>query len=645
MIDYGKCLLFFFLFTAMLYALGCATVKKEQDISYKFVAGYLIYSFFAFVGGIVVQALNLPWMYFAIYLGVVWAAALFFTVCRYQKREEKELIFQISVGKFIRENWILLLVLFILTGMLFFYYRSYWYGNRLDDGYYITKVATLPLNETRFRTNYSVGILDDKIDIYTMNTWELEASVYVRLLGVRATLFLRLFQSAFHYFLLLNCAVALSRKIFAAVNGKWNKKDAQYPVMIVLLFGMFYLFLEDTNFFLVGDAWQTNTAMFFGSSVVRVTGILLLLLPYLDMQEVTVGRVLGVGAIAAVLMSKSTIALPLIIVVPISYLAVWIWLHKRSRGSTRGLVLLAALWTLLGIVLPNGVKQQEVAYELLIKAVTSPVFLACSLVFFLSFRFHNTLVKQLNYTFLILFAVIAIPQVNDVFEQLSVYGHVVARAWAAIEYTYIILNSVYLFLLACEWFPKIRYVKGMYGVIGFGAFVLILYSFDTYGGELFLYEDRPPLEANVKHSIKVIYENPDFAPKSAIELGESLERLSERQGEKLYVVMPELVGLDDFVYALAVQVRAFAPDIVSVSAINRYPAPEGSRLYGYHQAIFDAFANTPDSESSKRFEKEAEKYGINCIVVQNEDCKEYLREMGYTYYESVKDDLYQIWYR
>ena len=58
--------------------------------------------------------------------------------------------------------------------MLLFYYAGFWLGNHQDDGYYITKVATLPYSPIGGNYNYSVGTMNTGFNSYIVNTWELE---------------------------------------------------------------------------------------------------------------------------------------------------------------------------------------------------------------------------------------------------------------------------------------------------------------------------------------------------------------------------------------------------------------------------------------------------------------------------------------
>lgn len=164
-------------------------------------------------------------------------------------------------------------------------YAGVWLGNHQDDGYYITKVADLPYGRIGENINYSLGVQQQGFNAYIVNTWESEASVYVKILGVQVTLFLRFFQSIFNYFLLLNLIKAFADKLVDCLKIKVNRTITQYTSVIVLLFGMYYIFLSDTYFFRLRDMFHFNSGMFLGVSVVKTMSVMFYLFFYLDKEN------------------------------------------------------------------------------------------------------------------------------------------------------------------------------------------------------------------------------------------------------------------------------------------------------------------------------------------------------------------------
>lgn len=145
--------------------------------------------------------------------------------------------------------------------------------------------------------------------------------------------------------------------------------------------------------------------------------------------------------------------------------------------------------------------------------------------------------------------------------------------------------------------------------------------------------------------MRVIKGNKYFIPNSTIFLGEKLEELSNETDRKLCVIMPNMVIDNDTLHSLSVSVRAFAPDIISASAIGRYYVNDGSKLSEYKQINYDQFVAYPDENTMNAFEDELEGTGVNCIVTQSSNYKEWFDQMGYSFYSSTEDDRYYIWYK
>lgn len=638
--EYLICLMFWMIFVVVLYALGTAIVKTYESMSCNFLVGYLAYSFLVAIGGIIIQVVNAPWLSFAIYMIVIWISILSFIFYSFIKRKA---LTKVRLLQYLHEHWLLLLICLFLVFLLFFYYRAFWYGNHLDDGYYITKVATMPYNATGFRTNYSVGVEKAGVDSYIFNTWELEASFYVKMLGVNVTLFLRLFQSAFYYFVFLNCIKIFAEKIFKTINMEIEQCEIQFVLVITLLFGAYYLFLEDTKLFFVRDMFQFNTGMFLGSGIAKVAGIIMLVMFFVDSCGISIRMFLEVIAIGIVLLSKSSCALPVIFLCGIAYVGASLLYDYGEKGK-KWLIVLVGIYCLLSVIIPNGVSRQKETYQYLFLFIKSPIVIIALIVFVLSFKLKNIYINRINCMMIIMALLMIVPQINDLFEMVSVYAFVSGRAWCTFAYTFVILNAVYLYLFLRRLFNKKIYVQVIFGVMGGMLAYMCIYSFAAYGGELFL-DENPPVKADIRNSLDTMIGNHYFIPNSTIELGDELENLTKQEKEKLYVVSPEGSALDGTLHTLAVSLRTYAPDVVSVSAVGRYSVDDGSGLKGYKQEFYDAFVVNPNNVTKEKFEKEILEYGINCVVLSNAECEEYMKQMGFNLYSIVGERIYYVWYK
>ena len=100
--DYIVCILFWIIFTVMLYLFGKAVDREEKSVSGNFITGYLLYSFFVAAGAIPMQLANLPWMLFAVYMGILWVGIV--GVILYTAKKKKFRLYSIRVKEYISEN-------------------------------------------------------------------------------------------------------------------------------------------------------------------------------------------------------------------------------------------------------------------------------------------------------------------------------------------------------------------------------------------------------------------------------------------------------------------------------------------------------------------------------------------------------------
>lgn len=635
--DYIICTLFWMVFIIGIYAVGNVIIPNKEAQSVKFIAGYLVYSFFVAIGGILIQLLNIKWNIFAIYMCVLIIGMIVIII--YRKRKN-EIFFTTSLREYVQYNWFIYAMCAILCIMLLFYFRSFWYGNHLDDGYYITKVATIPIDGGNYVNNISVGVGQWTAFSYLLNTWELEASFFVKILHVTPTVFLRFFQSGFNYFVFFNCVLAFGKKITKFIEKDDDTKSLQYTLGFYLLFFVYYVYMQDKKIFFLRDMFHLNTAMYYGSSIAKLVVIMCILMFYVQENNISIKMMAGVGGISIVMISKSSIVLPILVVTIVASCITWLLQNSDKHKKWLG-VAIGILYIGLGIVIPGdgGIQQEVYTYVKLM--IESPVMWICVLVFTISFSIKDKVVYRLNSILVISGAMIVIPQVNDVFEKCSVYGFVGGRAWSMWVYTFVVLNVIYSYILLRK-ICKENIVKGLYIAITCVMTILLLYGFKTDGGELFV-TDKMPATTSLKESLNVILHNRKFIPNSTIELGKELEKITNDSGNQLYVLSPKWAGIDGTAHSLAIQLRTFSPSIISVSAIERYPVDLDCELYGYDQSVYDEFNGQPSDKTLEPLKEAIEKYKINCYVTQNKDCGKYLKKIGFKEEKPIQDGVYYVW--
>ncbi len=638
--NYAASIVFWCAFTYMLYALGNVLIHEKEGQAVKFTAGYLVYSFFVAVGGMVVQLLNIKWIVFAVYMSFLIIGIIGLILYTKKKRGY---IFTETIKDYFSANWFMFAFCIVLCFMLLLYFRSFWYGNYLDDGYYLTKVAVIAHDGGNYSSNLSVGLGKGVGLSYLLNTWELEASFFVNVLKITPSLFLRFFQSGFNYFVFFNCVLAFGEKILSGVGWKDINKTLQYVLGIFLVFFVHFVYMWDTGIFFLRDSFQLNTGMYYGSAISKLTVVICLLMFYIQEEKINWKMIIGVGAISIVMISKSSVVLPILVVMIVASCITWLTQSKIKAVRIVGLGLGVA-YIIIGIVLPGDWGIQHETYQYVKLMVKSPIMWVAAIIFIYSFTIKEKVIYRLNCIMIISACMIIIPEINDIFEKCSVFAFVGGRAWSMWAYAFVIMNAFYLYIILIKHKCKDVIVKTIYGIVTCGMTVLLVYGFVKDGTELFETDQIPP-KAEMESDIQVLLHNRKFMPNSTVELGEVLEDIYENTGDKLYVLSPQGAVVDNTIYSLSIQLRSVAPDVISVSAVERYGVDKECELYGYDQEKYEEFIVAPNNQTFKALEKEIDKYNINCVVVQNEKCGEYLERVGFQRQRAIENNVYYIWYR
>lgn len=638
MYDYCISAIFFSLLITFFYCLGSVIVSEENSLPYRFICGYLFYSFIIAIGGIVIQLLNLSWYLFFWYTILIIIALLIFIL--YRSKKEKIKIFLIGIKEFLKKYWFLFIISGILIVISLAYSEWIWLNNCLDDGFYLNKIATLPYIENPFITNASTGLVEiqNGFNSYIVNTGELEMSVYVFLLQVTPTVFTRIFLSGFNYFLFACCIYAFAEKIIKSTNIKCSEYTIQYIVSIILLFSFSWNFMVVKEILVVQDSWQFNTAMYYASSIVRTMGILIILVHFIENNKIRICDILLVVLISIVLVSKSTIALPIIFVTCIAYLIVN-FLFDDKYWKKISTIIILVLIGIIGLMIGGNDYIDELVRNLFLQNLKSYLVIGCLVVIILSFSFRSQVINKVNVIMLVVIFLMESPIINNLFEKISVYDFVAARASTTYIYTFVIIAMIYVYLFINKFKYSKKLIVPIYLVVTIMLSVVSLYSYNSCNGKLLT-------------SYKIMYNNRKIIPDSTIMLGKKLSDLAEDADEEINMIMPEGVLVDGHLHSVAIIIRSFAPEIKSISAIGRFKVSEGNDFSSFtsdDQAKLDAFITNPTEENKQNLKILLEEYPINCIVLPTAEDNEYLYEIGfesYTKFSDIEGNIsYNIYYR
>lgn len=640
MLNYVKGAIFIIAYISFLYVFGSALIPKTKSAPKRFVVGYIFFAALLAIVGIPIQLLNLSWNMFFIYFLILSLSILIFSV--YRIYTKKICLFNGDLYDFVKKYWFLFFLASILVLISTVKIGWYWMNNCLDDGYYLNRIATLPYIDHPFAVVPGTGLLGNVSlsNSYNYNIFELEASVYIYILRIIPTFFARGCLSYVNYFLFACVSYCFFEKVNdqLEVEIKLDQNMLQYLTIFIMIFSFNYDLSKLYNLHQLQDGWQNATAMYYGSSIVRSMGLVMLLTPFIGKEKIKFKDCFWFGITSLVLMSKSSIALPLIFVsaicicfiIFINQKKMWIFLFAL-------IVLLMGVGYLIGdnIGIANTYRNQFISNSKSIIIAISFIIIFINLFF----KCKSVMLEICGYI-LLLFGLTLIEPINNLFEKLSMYDFVACRFLTGV-FTFVIMFAVFCLVMILKKIIVSRKIKYyFYSIFMFGASLIFFF--------VSIFAQVNYSMNKLTDTVEIFLRNKYFVPQSIVFLGDCLEQLSKEKNEKLYAIMPEGIGVEGITYSLAISIRQLSPSTVSLSAYNRYPGsiePEFANYSADNQRIFDEFISYRSTETLKNFEKMLNEYPINCVVTLNCVDQE-MQKIGMKKYTGISyQNSYYIYYR
>lgn len=601
---------------ALFQLLGIAITQNKKSYSYSFFVGYIFYSFAVAVFGIIIQILNLSWyLFFGCMISILLGCILFIVFAFKKHRIE------INIHAYIKENWFIYVSVIVLVGFALTHVPILWNNNMSDDAYYLTKMASMPYMNQPFRSDYTTGLYEAKLTSYVLNTFELEASFYLFITKMNAAMYARIFLSALNYFIILQSIKAFFEKL--EINIDLNK--LQY--IIVLLF---FIFALSTTVFISTDAqWTILSAAYYGSALTRIVGPFMVLIPIINKTKLTLSDCCFVFMICVVLVSKSTIVVPLLFVLCVGYLVSL--LAKKNTKSIMILALLIIFLVLIGFLLPDKELINQSAFDNLAINFKKP-FTLLTFIFLICLSYKNKTIRSLLFIIVTAFSLILIPELNDIQENFSVYNFVTIR----MIYTLFIFTFICTIgFLLCLFFSKFtsRVFVGAFNCIA--CMIVLLVSILTD------YEYTKPMSA-----LRLLPHNYNTTPQSTVMLGEALETYCIENNTELHMIMTPGLFVDGMEHFSSQIIRAFSPHTISITGGLRVneEIDIDSPYKGYDLndiSALDSFLVDPNEQTLNKVQELCQEFPIDCIVGSNvtDVHTKYLESIGFNLYTEVIDQV------
>lgn len=637
------CLFLFF------YTVGCAFSKQNRCGPFKILTGYIVYSLGVAIPGIAVQILNLDYILFR---NLMWGWIVFLSIVStfmVLRRRVFSSITKAGIVEFIKKYWALSLIIIGVLFLTAINYQAFWLGNRSDDGFYLSRIAGYPVVKNPFEHDLATGLYTGHvINSYSLNTHDLESSVFFQFLGIPIGLFARVFLAAESVIIFAFCIYGLAYEIICKdKKAEKYKYIIQFVPGILFLFTSNFVFLANSGILDIQDSWQTSTAMYFGSSIVRTSGFFLLLLPFIKEFKLDWRIVLEVMGISLVLISKSTIAVPLIFVTVISYLLLWL-IYNRQVNKFILIIFIIALAT-CGILLTNFLSFESYGFDSIstLESNTSHFLnnLLHSIVPWICFAgvLSGVLTRKFKILLLqvLIFAFLFIPALRTYACALSFYTFVIGRVISA--YVYFLISTL-LSLILC-YFCRCRIRPGILSTTGFILTGLLagmnVVSYMKYGGDAGIVQGSSMVPTTVQNSLEVLKKNPEFMPSSTVDLASALNELQKSKGK--LAVLTETYYISDGVSDLKhILTRSLAPDVIFPAANTRF-ITDDDPVYGSYsveqQAVFEKFLLQNDEASTQSLKELLDTYQIDAIVLRDgEVYNSNLNQIGFSLYKTINDD-------
>lgn len=227
-------------------------------------------------------------------------------------------IINIIINHF-QQYWVIYILVSIFSIMSMSSQFSY-FKHSYDDYFYLGAVVQEIGNPTLSSVDFYTGMPEVSSFIRLLNTFSIQYSFMSVTFHIDPVAFARCAMVVQNYFIMFFAFHALFVELSKKEHG------AQYKLALFALLLIPSAYLVDKKLMVSYDDWQLNNAIWYGSSIVRIVGLPVLLIFGKECAEhLTWKNSLWYGLLCVSFMSFSTIAFPFIILVSLITLIYFIW--------------------------------------------------------------------------------------------------------------------------------------------------------------------------------------------------------------------------------------------------------------------------------------------------------------------------------
>lgn len=284
------------------------------------VSGYFYMYAMQWFVGFPLQITHASWNTYYYIMLVVYLVQIIFLTCYWVKhiRWSDCYIVNIIINH-LRQYWVIYILVFIFSLMSMSSQFSY-FKHSYDDYFYLGAVAQEIGNPSLASVDFYTGMPEVSSFIRLLNTFSIQYSFMSVTFHIDPVAFARCAMVFQNYFIMFFAFHALFVEISKKEHG------AQYKLALFALLLIPSAYLVDKKLMVSYDDWQLNNAIWYGSSIVRVIGLPVLLIFGKECAErISWKNCLWYILLCISFMSFSTIAFPFIVLVTMVALVYFVW--------------------------------------------------------------------------------------------------------------------------------------------------------------------------------------------------------------------------------------------------------------------------------------------------------------------------------
>lgn len=315
------------------------------------VCGFLYLSFIHWLICFPAQIIHISWNMLFFLLILVYALHIMYI---FKNTNHCFLLNKNSIKHHVKQYWFLYTLTACFTIMAMASQFPYFELN-YDDAYYLSSIVQEIGNIHIGNVNYFNG-LETSLDIVRiMNTFALQYAFWAEFFQVEPVAFARVAAVIQNYMFIFG----IYHVLFCELSKK--EKGSQYYLIPFAAFLIPAGYLHANSIIAAYDDWQINTAIWYGSSIVRLGGLpLLIIFGKQVVEEVSVCRCISYLCLCIVLFSYSSIALPIILLMTLFLVLYFVWLQFMIIKESYAIKIMALIVLLLlyfALVIPYVIYQ------------------------------------------------------------------------------------------------------------------------------------------------------------------------------------------------------------------------------------------------------------------------------------------------